>query len=29
MNSMAIELYRQHGIDLTAEPLEIAVCAAQ
>ena len=27
MNSMAIELYRQHGIDLTAEPLEIAVCA--
>lgn len=27
MNPMAIELYRQHGIDLTLEPLEIAVCA--
>ncbi len=27
MNPDAIELYRSHGIDLTKEPLEIAVCA--
>jgi succinate dehydrogenase/fumarate reductase flavoprotein subunit len=27
MNPTAIELYREHGIDLTSEPLEIAVCA--
>jgi succinate dehydrogenase/fumarate reductase flavoprotein subunit len=27
MNPGAIELYRDHGIDLAAEPLEIAVCA--
>lgn len=27
LNSPAIELYRQHGIDLAAEALEIAVCA--
>jgi len=27
MNPGAIELYRDHGIDLRAEPLEIAVCA--
>lgn len=27
MNPMAIELYREHGIDLYTEPLEIAVCA--
>ncbi len=27
LNAPAIELYRQHGIDLSAEPLEIAVCA--
>ena len=27
MNPGAIELYRGHGIDLAAEPLEIAVCA--
>lgn len=27
MNPLAIELYNQHGIDLAAEPLEIAVCA--
>lgn len=27
MNPGAIELYREHGIDLAAEPLEIAVCA--
>ena len=27
MNPMAIELYKQNGIDLTSEPLEIAVCA--
>ena len=27
MNPAAIELYADHGIDLTAEPLEIAVCA--
>ncbi len=27
MNPGAIELYRDHGIDITAEPLEIAVCA--
>ncbi|RPI93171.1 MAG: FAD-binding protein [Chloroflexi bacterium] len=27
MNPTAVELYREHGIDLTAEPLEIAVCA--
>ncbi|MBD3314874.1 MAG: FAD-binding protein, partial [Chitinivibrionales bacterium] len=27
MNSMAIDLYRQNGIDLHKEPLEIAVCA--
>jgi succinate dehydrogenase/fumarate reductase flavoprotein subunit len=27
MNPMAIALYRQHGIDLAREPLEIAVCA--
>lgn len=27
MNSPAVELYRNHGIDLTKEPLEIAVCA--
>ncbi len=27
MNSPAVEHYRLHGIDLTAEPLEIAVCA--
>ena len=27
MNPAAIELYRSHGIDLAAEPLEIAVCA--
>lgn len=27
MNPMAIELYRQHGIDLFKEPLEVAVCA--
>ena len=27
MNPMAVELYAQHGIDITSEPLEIAVCA--
>ena len=27
MNPGAIELYADHGIDLAAEPLEIAVCA--
>jgi hypothetical protein len=27
MNPAAIELYKEHGIDLAAEPLEIAVCA--
>lgn len=27
MNSPAVELYRQHNIDLTSEPLEIGVCA--
>ncbi len=27
MNMPAIELYRNHGIDLAAEPLEIAACA--
>lgn len=27
MNAGAIELYADHGIDLTAQPLEIAVCA--
>jgi succinate dehydrogenase/fumarate reductase flavoprotein subunit len=27
MNPGAIELYRDHGIDVTREPLEIAVCA--
>ena len=27
MNPAAIELYKEHGIDITKEPLEIAVCA--
>jgi succinate dehydrogenase/fumarate reductase flavoprotein subunit len=27
MNPLAIEIYREHGIDLRAEPLEIALCA--
>jgi len=27
MNPPAVELYKAHGIDLAAEPLEIAVCA--
>lgn len=27
MNPGAIELYREHGIDLNSEPLQIAVCA--
>jgi succinate dehydrogenase/fumarate reductase flavoprotein subunit len=27
MNPMAVELYREHGIDLQREPLEVAVCA--
>ena len=27
MNPLAIELYRENGIDLTSEPLEIAICA--
>ncbi|HBZ20008.1 MAG TPA: oxidoreductase [Bacteroidales bacterium] len=27
MNSPAVELYRQHNIDLASEPLEIGVCA--
>jgi succinate dehydrogenase/fumarate reductase flavoprotein subunit len=27
MNPMAIELYREHGIDIRTEPLEVAVCA--
>lgn len=27
MNPLAIDLYASHGIDLTAEPLRIAVCA--
>jgi len=27
MNPPAIDVYRRHGIDLAAEPLEIAVCA--
>lgn len=27
MNPQAIELYREHGIDLETEPLEIGVCA--
>jgi succinate dehydrogenase/fumarate reductase flavoprotein subunit len=27
MNPGAIELYADHGVDITAEPLEIAVCA--
>ena len=27
MNPRAIDLYREHGIDLAREPLEIAVCA--
>jgi succinate dehydrogenase/fumarate reductase flavoprotein subunit len=27
MNPGAIALYREHGIDITSEPLEIAVCA--
>jgi succinate dehydrogenase/fumarate reductase flavoprotein subunit len=27
MNPGAVELYREHGIDLAAQPLEVAVCA--
>ncbi len=27
MNPAAVELYREHGIDLASQPLEIAVCA--
>jgi succinate dehydrogenase/fumarate reductase flavoprotein subunit len=27
MNPAAVALYREHGIDLAAEPLEVAVCA--
>ena len=27
MNPPAIDLYREHGIDITKEPLEVAVCA--
>jgi succinate dehydrogenase/fumarate reductase flavoprotein subunit len=27
MNPIAVELYAEHGIDLAAQPLEIAVCA--
>ncbi len=27
MNPLAVDLYKQHDIDLTSEPLEIAVCA--
>ncbi|MBN2011286.1 FAD-binding protein [candidate division KSB1 bacterium] len=27
MNQSAIDLYQEHGIDITKEPLEIAVCA--
>ena len=27
MNSMAVDLYKQNGIDITTRPLEIAVCA--
>jgi succinate dehydrogenase/fumarate reductase flavoprotein subunit len=27
MNPLSIELYREHGIDLWTEPLEVAVCA--
>ncbi len=27
MNEPAVDLYRSHGIDLTREPLELAVCA--
>ena len=27
MNTRAIELYRDHGIDITKEPLKVAVCA--
>ena len=27
MNPAAIEMYREHGIDIASEPLEIAVCA--
>ena len=27
MNSPAVELYREHNIDLASEPLEIGVCA--
>ena len=27
MNPLAVEIYREHGIDLYREPLEIAVCA--
>lgn len=27
MNEPAVSLYREHGIDITLEPLEIAVCA--
>jgi succinate dehydrogenase/fumarate reductase flavoprotein subunit len=27
MNPGAVELYREHGIDLASEPLELAVCA--
>ncbi|MGB4041293.1 MAG: FAD-binding protein [Bacillota bacterium] len=27
MNPMAIQLYAEHGIDITREPLEVAVCA--
>ena len=27
LNSPAIELYKEHGIDLASEPLQIAVCA--
>ena len=27
MNPAAIELYKSHGIDITREPLEVAVCA--
>jgi succinate dehydrogenase/fumarate reductase flavoprotein subunit len=27
MNSQAVELYREHGIDLASEPVEIGICA--
>ncbi|MDY0096490.1 MAG: FAD-binding protein [Candidatus Vecturithrix sp.] len=27
MNPLAVDLYKQHGIELASEPLEIAVCA--